>query len=383
MLNFTFQNPVKVLFGRGQIAAIAAEVPTSARVLITFGGGSAEKNGTLAQVRNGLSGRTVFEFGGIEPNPTYETLMRAVEICRRERIDFIMAVGGGSVIDGTKFIAAAALFEGEPWDILAKRTPFTKAIPFGTVLTLPATGSEMNAGAVISRAETHEKLVFINPAVFPRFSVLDPTTTLSLPARQIANGIVDAYVHVIEQYLTYRAAAPLQDRLAEGILLTLIEEGPKTLKEPQDYDARANLMWCATLALNGLIGQGVPQDWSTHMIGHELTAFYGLDHAQTLAMALPAALRVRREIKREKLLQYARRIWGVTDADENAAIEAGISHTAAFFESLGVPTQMKGYGLSCDVSAVLSRFVQHHPQAIGERGDVTPEVVRQILEQIG
>lgn len=381
MQNFVFQNPVKILFGKGQIAAIGAEIPAAARILITYGGGSVEKNGTLAQARDALKGRTVLEFGGIEPNPTYETLMRAVEVCRSERIDFVLAVGGGSVIDGTKFIVAAAPFEGEPWDILARRAPFTEALPFGCVLTLPATGSEMNAGAVISRKETKDKLVFVNPAVFPRFSVLDPATTLTLPPRQIANGVVDSFVHVVEQYLTYPAGAPLQDRMAEAVLLTLIEEGPKTLADPQDYNARANLMWCATMALNGVIAPGVPQDWSTHMLGHELTALYGLDHAQTLAVVLPANLRQRREAKREKLLQYARRVWGAAGEDDNAVIEAGIARTEAFFESLGVPTRMKGYGLTCDVGAVVERFARHHPKPIGERGDVTHDAARRILEQ--
>jgi len=382
MFNFEFQNPVKILFGKGQIAAISHEVPGNARVLITYGGGSVEKNGTLAQVREALNGRTLIEFGGIEPNPTYEILMNAIELGRKEKIDFVIAVGGGSVIDGTKFIVAAIPFEGEPWDILVKSATIKKAVPFGTVLTLPATGSEMNCSAVISRAATKDKLVFINPKVFPVFSVLDPTTTYSLPPRQVANGIVDAFVHVVEQYLTYPARAALQDRFAESILKTLIEDGPKTLENPKDYDARASLIWCATMALNGLIGQGVPQDWSTHMIGHELTALYGLDHGQTLAIILPANMRVRQKNKHAKLLQYAHRVWNIDSASEEKTIETAIKRTEEFFHSIGASTTMKDYGLTCDVEAVLAQLKRHQLSALGERRDVTLDVSRQILEMI-
>ena len=287
MNNFTFHNPTRILFGQGRIADIAREIPANARVLITYGGGSVVKTGTLAEVKAALAGYTVFEFGGIEPNPTYETLMQAVELARREKIDFLLAVGGGSVIDGTKFIAAAIPFAGEPWDILAKRAPVKSTIAFGSVLTLPATGSEMNNGAVITRRASNDKLAFSNSRLYPRFSVLDPTKTFTLPPRQIANGVVDAFVHITEQYLTYPVDAKVQDRFAEGLLLTLIEEGPKALQEPENYAVRANIMWTATLALNGLIGAGVPNDWATHMLGHELTALHGLDHAQTLAVVPP------------------------------------------------------------------------------------------------
>lgn len=380
MLNFTFQNTTKIIFGRGQIASLAQEIDPKARILVTFGGGSVEKNGTMDQVRATLAGRNIAFFGGIEPNPTYETLMKAVEIVKREKIDFLLAVGGGSVIDGTKFIAAAARFNGEPWDIVAKRPALTDAVPLGTVLTLPATGSEMNGGAVISRKETTDKLAFGSPLVMPRFSVLDPETTYSLPPRQIANGIGDTFVHVMEQYMTFPCAAPLQDRLAESILQTLIEIGPQTLANPTDYDARSNLMWCATMGLNQLIGQGVAQDWSTHRIGHELTALYGLDHAQTLAIVLPSNLQVRRKAKREKLIQYGRRVWGLTETDEEKLIDAAIAKTASFFESIGLPTKMAAYKLTCDIEKVVAQLTRHNLTALGERGDVTPDVVREILK---
>lgn len=380
MQNFEYQNPVKILFGRGQIANIAAEIPAGARILMTYGGGSIKRNGVYDQVRKALAGREVREFGGIEPNPAYETLMRAVEKIRAEKLDFLLAVGGGSVIDGSKFIAAAAPFAGDAWDIVAKGAPVTSAVPLGAVLTLPATGSEMNAMAVISRRGSGDKLPFGSPHVYPRFSVLDPETTFSLPPRQIANGVVDAFAHVLEQYMTFPAGGPLQDRMAEGILLTLIEEGPKTLANPTDYDARANMMWCATLALNGLIGCGVPGDWNTHMIGHEITALYGLDHAQTLAVVYPGTLAARREAKREKLLQYAARVWGIAEGAPDERIDAAIARTREFFESLGVRTRLSDYGVTAEaVKAVAGRFAARGWTAEGERRDIGPREVEEIL----
>jgi NADP-dependent alcohol dehydrogenase len=380
MHNFEFCNPVRILFGRGQIAAISAQIPASARILMTCGGGSIRSNGVYGQVKAALAGRHVEEFGGIEPNPVYETLMRAVEKVRREELEFVLAVGGGSVLDGSKFIAAAVPFSGDPWDILAREAPVTAALPIGCVLTLPATGSEMNTFAVISRNSTGDKLAFGSPLVYPRFSVLDPETTFTLPARQVANGVVDAFAHVLEQYPTYPAAAPLQDRMAEAILLTLIEVGHKALADPPDYDARASLMWCATMALNGLIAVGVPQDWSTHMIGHEITALHGLDHAQTLALVFPAAMAARREGKREKLLQYAARVWGFTESDEDARIDCAIARTRAFFESLGVPTRLSAYGIGPEIAGeVAARFERRGWTGVGERGDVGPAKVAEIL----
>lgn len=381
MLNFSFQNPTKILFGRGQIAALAKEVPTGARVLITYGGGSIKQNGVLDQVKAALGSRTVFEFGGIEPNPTYETLMGAVELIQRESIDFILAVGGGSVIDGSKFLAVAPFAEGDPWNILARGQRVKKAIPLGTVLTLPATGSEMNPGSVVTRKSENAKLFFASPLVFPKFSVLDPTTTFSLPVRQVANGVVDAFVHVVEQYLTYPANGSVQDRFAEGLLLTLIEEGPKALSDPENYEVRANIMWAATLALNGLIGAGVPQDWTTHMIGHEITALHGVDHARTLAVVLPATLSIRREAKRAKLLQYASRVWGLNAGSEDERIDGAIASTRAFFESLDVPTRLAGHGIGAEaIPALIAALEKHGMTALGEQREVTPDISRRILE---
>ncbi len=382
MLNFTFCNPTKILFGNGQIASIAREIPKDQRILITYGGGSIKQNGVYEQVMAALAGYAVFEFAGIEPNPTYETLMEAVRVVRERNIDFLLAVGGGSVIDGTKFIAAAAPFQGEPWDILAKHARIQKALPLGAVLTLPATGSEMNSGAVVTRRATQDKLAFMHPLVYPRFSVLDPSTTFTLPPRQIGNGVVDAYTHIMEQYLTYPVNAPVQDRFAEGLLLTLIEEGPKALVTPTDYDVRATIMWCATLALNGLIGEGVPGDWATHMLGHELTALHGLDHAQTLAIVLPSVLAVKRDPKRAKLLQYATRVWGLTAGGEDERIDAAIAKTRAFFEQMGVKTYLRDYGIGADaVPALLVQLERHKLTRLGEHQDIDLATSRTILER--
>ena len=383
MNNFAFRNPTKILFGKGQIAALDAEIPPEAKLLITYGGGSAERNGTLDEVRAALGTRAVLEFGGIEPNPTFETLMGAVELARREQVTWLLAVGGGSVIDGTKFIAAAVPFAGDPWQIVATRAVgITAALPFATVLTLPATGSEMDSSAVISRRETTDKLGLANPLLFPRVSVLDPTRTYGLPPRQIANGVIDAFAHVVEQYLTYPVNSPVQDRLAEGLLLTLIEQGPKTLAEPDNYEARANVMWCAALAQSGLVSTGVPGDWTSHAVGHELTALYGLDHAQSLAALLPAVMAERREAKREKLAQYAARVWGLADLPEAQAIDGAIARTRAFFASLGVATDLAGYGLdAAAIPAVLGQLQRHNRVRLGERGEVTLAVVEQILRR--
>ncbi len=382
MLNFEFHNPTRIVFGQGKVADLARLVPAQARVLVLYGGESARRTGTLDEVRAALGERSVSEFGGIEPNPSYETLMRAVEQVRAEHIDYLLAVGGGSVIDGTKFVAAAACFDGEPWDILLQRgRNVQRALPLASVLTLPATGSEMNNGGVVTRKATQAKLSFSSVHCFPQFSVLDPTKTYTLPPAQIANGLVDAYVHVMEQYLTYPVQARPQDRFAEGLLQTLVEIAPGALAEPPDYHLRANLMWTATLALNGLIGAGVPQDWATHMIGHELTALYGIDHARTLAIVLPSLMQSQRAAKRDKLLQYAERVWHVSGGTEDERIDAAITHTRAFFESVGIPTRLSAYGLGREaVDAVVAQLTAHGMLKLGEHRSITPEVSRAILE---
>ena len=383
MLNFDFHNPTRIIFGKDRIADIAKLVPSDAKVLILVGGASAEKTGTLAEVRQALGERSHATFSGIEPNPSFDNAMDAVKQVRDGGFTFLLAVGGGSVIDATKFIAAAALFEGDPWEILLSwGGKVTQALPFGAVLTLPATGSEMNNGGVITRRDISAKRPFRSDKVFPLFSVLDPTKTYTLPMSQIANGVVDAFVHTIEQYLTYPANAPVQDRFAEGLLQTLTEVGPRLLNATEPvYDDRASLMWTATLALNGLIGAGVPQDWATHMIGHELTALHNIDHARTLAIVLPSLLQERRVQKHEKLLQYGERVWGITNGTEEERVTAAIEKTRAFFEQMGIPTRLKDYGLGAqDIDKVVSQLEEHGMTQLGEQRDITPAVSRRILE---
>ncbi len=386
MLNFDFYNPTRIFFGQGRLDNIDKNVPAGATVLITYGGGSAKKSGLIDKVKAMLGNRDVHEFGGIEPNPRYETLAKAVEIVRNKKIDFLLAVGGGSVIDGTKFIALASCYDGDSRDLLKyglAPIPFDvigKAVPFGTVLTLPATGSEMNSGAVISYG--HGKHAVISELVFPKFSILDPTVTFTLPKIQVANGVIDTFVHTTEQYLTYPADALVQDRIAESILQTLIEIGETTVAQSKNYDARANLVRCATLALSGVVGAGVPQDWTTHMIGHELTALFGIDHAQTLAIVLPSLLEVRREQKRVKLLQYAERVWRIETGKDEEKIDRAIQKTRDFFESLGVKTHLSQYGIGADkIPVVVEQLKAHGMTALSETQDITLDISQKILER--
>lgn len=382
MLNFDFYNPTHIVFGKDRLTELDNLVPKNARVLILYGGGSVKKYGTLDKVIQALPHRELKEFGGIEPNPKFTTLMKAVDMVKKENIDFLLAVGGGSVMDGTKFVSLAANADGEAETLLThgfQPVPVTSAIPLGTVVTLPATGSEMNSGGVISH--NGGKFPVFSPLVFPKFSILDPTLTYSLPATQVANGIIDTFIHTVEQYVTLPAEGRFQDRTAEGILRTLIEIGKKTIEEPTDYDARANLMWCATNALNGLIGAGVPQDWTTHMIGHELTAMFGIDHGKTLATLQPSIWTVRKDQKREKLLQYAARVWHITSGDEESRITLAIEKTRTFFEDLGVSTRLSSYGVTEDrIDDIISALESHGLTALSETGEVSLDVSRQILK---
>lgn len=379
MYNFQYANPTRICFGAGQIASLSELIPSGSRLLVLYGGGSIKQNGVYEQLTEALAGREWLEFPGIGANPRYDQLMEAVALVKRERIDFLLAVGGGSVVDGTKFVAAAACFEGEdPWDILQHKAPIKAALPLGCVLTLPATGSESNPAAVVSRGEA--KLSFYNPLVLPQFAVLDPTTTYSLPVRQVGNGVVDAFVHIIEQYLTFPVGGEVQDRLAEGLLQVLVDNGPKALSDPTDYQVRANLMWAASLALNGLIGRGVPQDWATHAIGHQLTALHGLDHAQSLAVVLPSLLRAQAAQKQDKLAQFAERVWHSSREDKALRIEEAIIRTEQFFQQMGVGTRLADYGLDerC-IPAICSNLKRFGLTALGEQQDIDPDKVARIL----
>jgi NADP-dependent alcohol dehydrogenase len=385
MLDFDYYNPTRIVFGKDRLESIDKYVPANANVLITYGGGSAKKSGLIDKVKTVLGNRKVYEFGGIEPNPRYETLVKAVEIVRNKNIDFLLAIGGGSVIDGTKFITLASSYDGDSHDLLKYGfVPIPldvvgKTIAFGTVLTLPATGSEMNNGAVISYE--HGKYPVLSELAFPKFSILDPTLTFTLPKIQVANGVIDAFVHVTEQYLTYPVDARVQDRIAEGILQTLIEIGQTTVAEPENYDARANHVWSATVALNGIVGAGVPVDWATHMIGHELTALFGIDHGQTLAIVLPSLLEVRREQKRAKLLQYAESVWHIESGSEEEKVDLAIQKTREFFESLGVKTRLSQYGVGVDqIPVIVEQLKAHGLTALSETQDLTLDISQKILE---
>lgn len=381
MQNFTFANPVKIIFGKGTIKNIAQEISKDQKVMILYGGGSIKKNGVYDQVKDALKGYNVVEFAGIEPNPHYETCMKAVELIKKENIDFLLSVGGGSALDATKFIAAATLYDGEPWDILAKSAKITKALPLGSIITLPATGSEMNAGGVITKAATAEKLAFGSEFTFPKFSVLDPETTFSLPTKQISNGIVDAFVHVMEQYLTSsKYHSTLQDSMAEAIAKTVVIEGPKVLSDPTNYDVRANFMWAATWGLNGWINCGVEQDWATHMIGHELTAFYGLDHGQTLAIVLPGVMEVMKEQKAKKICQLGREVFAINEENNDKQVQQTIKAVEYFFNKVGVKTRLSDYGLGDEaIDKVVNRFAERGWK-VGEKQNIDSTKVREILE---
>ena len=384
MKNFEFFNPTRIIFGKGTIAKLSKRVPRKARVMLLYGSGSIKENGVYDQVMDALKKHEVLEFGGIEANPDYATLLKAIKRVRKKQVDFLLAVGGGSVIDGTKFISLASPNESiDPWDILVRGSAknLKKAIPFGTVLTLPATGSEFNHNAVISRRETGEKLSFATNLVYPRFSILDPETTYSLPKNQLRNGLVDAFVHVMEQYLTYPAGAVVQDRQSEALLMTIMEIAPAVLRtDPPDYDARASLMWVCSNALNHLIGVGVPQDWATHSIGHELTALYGLAHAESLAVVLPWLLWVKRDQKREKLLQYGYRVMDQKMQKYSERIDRTIEATAAFFQSIGMPTTLTSYGVDPDGAAakVQARW-EARGWSLGEHNDITGATAAEVL----
>lgn len=384
MNNFEAYNPTRIIFGKDQHHRIPELLKQHAvkTVLLAYGGGSIRKNGVYDKVMRQLDNFRVIEFGGIEANPEYTTLMKAAAIVKAEHIDFILAVGGGSVIDGIKFVAGAARYDGDPWDVLERKPgcDFKAAVPFGTVLTLPATGSEANSGAVISRSEINEKRTMGGPLFFPVFSVCDPQVVASLPARQIANGIADSYMHTLEQYLTYPTGNFLQERQAEAILSTLIEIAPKVMQKPDDYEAAANLMWCSTHALNGNLRLGVPTDWCTHMIGHELTAFYGIDHARTLSIIAPRLFENQFTNKFEKLVQYGTRVWNLKGSEQEIAQQA-IRKTEIFFQELGIQTRISAYTTDTGfiAEAIKQRFIDRGWTEMGERRAITPVDVEEIV----
>ena len=386
--NFIFHNPTKIVFGKDQIPSLSTLIPKDKKVLITYGGGSVKRFGTLDRVREALADYEIGEFGGIEANPTYETCMRAVELIQKEGFDYILAVGGGSVIDGSKFIAAAAEFDGAPVNIFAKGVgtgeEVKSALPLGTILTLPATGSEMNGTAVITFKEKEAKVSFNSIKVYPAFSILEPELTYTLPKRQLANGVTDSFVHILEQYLTYPVGgARVQDGFSESLLRTLIEIGPEVIdEEKQDYAIRADFMWTATIALNRLLSTGVPGDWSTHALGHEITVLNHTDHARTLSAILPAVLSVRKEAKFDKLVQYAENVWNIQEGSDEVKADAAILKTAAFLKSIDMPVSLTEIDVKQeDIDYLVKQLEAHGNTAISERGDQTLAVSRAIYEK--
>jgi NADP-dependent alcohol dehydrogenase len=383
MNNFEFKNPTKIIFGKDAIKKLENEIPKGAKVFLVYGGGSIKQNGIYDQVIKALASYDVVAFGGIPANPEYAVLMDALKVIKEEKVTYLLAVGGGSVIDGTKFLSSAAIYEGEtPWDLLSKNIRTEKGMPFGTVLTLPATGSEMNSGAVITRTETKEKRTMGGPGLFPEFSILDPQVITSIPKRQLANGLTDAFTHVLEQYMTYPNGAILQDRFAESILQTIIEIAPKILKDPTDYKTASNFMWSCTMALNGLIQKGVPTDWAIHAMGHELTALFGIDHARTLAIVAPSHYKYNFETKKEKLAQYGERVWNITAGNTEDKAHGAIEKTVAFFHALGIDTKLSDYTKDYEGTAeeIAQRFTDRGWLGLGEHQTLSPDKVEEILK---
>lgn len=380
MKNFVFQNPTKLIFGKGTIARLGREIPAGHKIMVTFGGGSVKSNGVYDQVKEALKGHNYIEFWGIEPNPKIETLRKAIEICKKEGIDYLLSVGGGSVLDGTKLIAAAVKYNGDAWDLVRDNKLIGEIIPFADVMTLPATASEMNSNAVISKLETKEK--YGMTVDYPRFSILDPETTFSLPKYQIAAGIADTFIHVMEQYMTTTGQSPLMDRWSEGILQTLVETASKALDNPHDYDNMANYMLCATMGLNKFIAMGVSEDWATHQIGHELTAINGITHGHTLAIIFPGLLKVMRDQKMGKILQYGERVWGITGGSDDERAARTIDTTERFFRSLGLKTRLGEMGVGDDTIAEIERRFNSRGVAFGENANITGHVARLILEAV-
>lgn len=377
--NFTFQSPTRIIFGKGAVGALKREIPDDKRILLLYGCSSLKKYGAYDSIKKALADRPeVYEFSGITSDPEYDYLLKCIDFIKSNKIDYILAAGGGSVIDAAKFAALAALYDGEPWNIVESfGACCKKALPLAVVVTLPASGSEVNRDAVISRASKKAKLPFGNPAVYPQFAILDPELTFSLPPEQTANGILDTFVHVLEQYLTYPVNAKLQDRFAESILTTLIEDGPVVMKEPDNYEARSNLMLSSSMAMNGFLRAGVPMDWATHMISHEITSLFGIPHARALAIVIEPYLNHCKEKKFQKLLQYSKKVWNIVESDENKVVSLAIEKTIDFFRSLGFKTKLSDYNLTNkDVEKIAKLLVSHRMVKLGENRDITPESLR-------
>jgi NADP-dependent alcohol dehydrogenase len=375
-MQFVYNNPTKIVFGQGKISTINEYIPKEQKILLVYGGGSIKRNGVYDQVCEALENHTWFEFGGIEPNPTKETLDKAVIFGRENNIDYILAVGGGSVVDGAKYIASAYYYDGDGWDLLEGKYSATKAPKIGVVLTLAATGSESNTGSVITKAKTKEKRYFHSQFSYPQFAVLDPDTLKSLDNRQLSNGLVDSFVHVCEQYLTRNHGCMAQDYYSEGILKGLYELSLSY--EKKDDKWYANLMWLSNQALNGLIGLGVPNDWGTHFIGHELSGLYNMDHARTLAVIQPQLLRELIDEKSDKLVQMGKAVFGIdTNNPEDVIIKI-----ENMYSSLGINLRLSYYTKDKDLKKKVTALLEKHGFTnFGDRGTIDSSIVEKILDR--
>ncbi|WP_282172993.1 iron-containing alcohol dehydrogenase [Cytobacillus firmus] len=350
MQNFTFYNPTKLIFGKDQLSQLQTEIPQyGKKVLVVYGGGSIKRNGLYDKVMAELTeiGAEVFELAGVEPNPRISTVRKGVEICKNEGVDFLLAVGGGSVIDCTKAIAAGAKYDGDAWDLVIKKAFAAEALPFGTVLTLAATGSEMNAGSVITNWETNEKYGWGSPVTFPKFSILDPVNTFTVPRNQTVYGIVDMMSHVLEHYFHLEENTDFQDRMCESLLITIMEAAPKLLENLESYEHRATILYSGTMALNGILNMGYRGDWATHNIEHAVSAVYDIPHGGGLAILFPNWMKHNLNVKPERFKQLAVRVFNVDTAgktDEEAALE-GIEKLREFWNSIGAPSRLADYDI--------------------------------------
>lgn len=350
MENFTYYNPVQLIFGKGQMEQLSMLIPNyGKKVLLVYGGGSIKRNGVYEKVQEQLNkiGAEVHELSGVEPNPKLSTVKQGVEICKQHGIEFLLAVGGGSVIDCTKLIAAASKYDGDPWDFVIKKATPEAALPLGTVLTLAATGSEMNAGSVITNWDTHEKYGWGSPLVFPKFSILDPTNTFTVPKNQTVYGMVDMMSHVFEQYFSHTTNSPLQDRMCESVLKTVIETAPKLLNDLENYEYRETILYNGTIALNGTLSMGVIGDWATHNIEHAVSAVYDIPHGGGLAILQPNWMKYVLSEGTAKFKQMAVRVFNVSDegkTDEEVALE-GIEKLREFWTSIGAPSSLADYNI--------------------------------------
>ncbi|THF73724.1 iron-containing alcohol dehydrogenase [Cohnella fermenti] len=354
MNSFAFHNPTKIIFGEGTVSRLGKEASAyGSKALLVYGGGSIKRTGlhdkVLAQLQE--HGIEVFELPGIEPNPRLSTVRKGIDICRENDIPFVLAVGGGSVLDASKAIALGVPYEGSVWDFYEHKATAKAALPLGTVLTLSATGSEMNSASVITNWEERRKLGYLSPLAFPRFSILDPTLTYTVPRDQTAYGAVDMMTHVFEQYFNHTKDTPLQERLCESILKTIVENAPVAQENPNDYAARANLMLCGTYALNGgMISVGMDQDWASHDIEHELSAVYDIAHGAGLSIVYPNWMKYVYRERLDRFAQFAVRVWDIDPSgktEEELAL-AGIQATRDFFRSLGAPSTLTEVGIGED-----------------------------------